>query len=266
MQRKSAHVRHAPVVSGVLSAPECHAVFLIKRRLKMSIKHLVIGLTAVTFLTGAAQAATFSGSTSGTFLRANGFDGSGSLTGIGTSSIAWGRPGKSKMEILDYSFSHSLQSGTNSYQIGALEWFNATWYNFDDLFRVFANLQLDLDDPLDQTTNDTVKLKIDTSANNAIDPSDLAVITQFDDFDLALPFVLGKGITLKSFSVSLDGDGALRQKNGKTKWRTDEHGTSRLIINAEIEKVSAVPLPAAGWMLLVGVGGLMGMRHRKRAA
>jgi len=35
--------------------------------------------------------------------------------------------------------------------------------------------------------------------------------------------------------------------------------------NLEQEGLSAVPLPAAGWMLLAGLGGLAAMRRRARA-
>ncbi|WP_420876405.1 VPLPA-CTERM sorting domain-containing protein [Roseovarius tolerans] len=46
-------------------------------------------------------------------------------------------------------------------------------------------------------------------------------------------------------------------------WTNPEHGHSELGIYANI---SAVPLPAAGWLMIAGIGGLAALRRRRKAA
>jgi hypothetical protein len=50
-------------------------------------------------------------------------------------------------------------------------------------------------------------------------------------------------------------------------WITFEQGTSQLVFSAvfENEHVPPIPLPAAGWMLITGIGGLVAMKRRQKA-
>ncbi|MBC7154879.1 MAG: VPLPA-CTERM sorting domain-containing protein [Rhodobacteraceae bacterium] len=75
-----------------------------------------------------------------------------------------------------------------------------------------------------------------------------------------MPLALGDGLTLNGFSTALlSGAGTL---DGNA-WYNLESGTSTLGIYANI---AAVPLPAAGWLMMAGIGGLAAMRRRRKAA
>lgn len=86
------------------------------------------------------------------------------------------------------------------------------------------------------------------------------------DFD-GVPLPLDGNVSVVGYEwVLLDGtdgyeDGEGYFSNGY--WFNPEHGTSTLALKAN---VNVVPLPAAGWMLLAGVGGLVAMKRRKKAS
>ena len=232
---------------------------------------LVAGIAAMTMAVGSAQAASvFSGTMSGDFIKVKNLSGWGNSADVDGNTVTWGNKydwHHSEMEIVTTDFSKDLEVGTNNVKIGTLSWFNASWYNFDDFFKVKAVLTLDLDSPLDHTTNDKIWLEIGTT-NNANNPNaDGAMIAKFDDFGLDLPFELDTGITLTSFFAELSADSAHKGSFSDNFWVTKEKKKTYLDIFAVID-VQPVPLPAAGWMLIAGVGGLGAMKRRakKKAA
>ena len=79
----------------------------------------------------------------------------------------------------------------------------------------------------------------------------------FNGFLLDTPLILNDRYRLTGFSFSVIGDGSV---DGNV-WSTQENASSSLIVSANI---SAVPLPAAGWLLIAGVGGLAAMKRRRK--
>ncbi|CAN0595349.1 unnamed protein product, partial [Ectocarpus sp. 12 AP-2014] len=212
-----------------------------------------------------ANAATFSGTFDGSWYDSDYFGGSGNSIDDTGNNADWGNrrdDERSQLTFMDGNFSHELQGGHNLYEIGRIEWYNASWNNFDPFFRLEARLELDIDAPIsDQNNVDYIDLDIDTSNNGSSVAEDAAMLVSFDDFFIGLPLNFGDGYFLEGFEVSVAGDGGLSGLN----WTNPEQGTSELILSAKISGPAVVPLPAAGWMLLAGLGGLAAMKRRRKS-
>ena len=56
-------------------------------------------------------------------------------------------------------------------------------------------------------------------------------------------------------------------RHGQYTWSCDNHDNFKIAkIKVKYEEPPAVPLPAAGWMLLAGLGGIAAMKRRRKAA
>lgn len=221
---------------------------------------------ATTLAGGVANAATFSGTFDGYWTGSSGYSGSGNGISASGNTARWGNvyydKEYSSMKFLDGGFSHELLEGHNSYELGRIEWYNASWQNFDPLFTLKSRMGLDIDTPIDTGNNrDRVNFEIDTSNNGSSVPEDAAMVLGFQDFFLGLPVDLNDGYYLEGFEFSVAGDGGLTAFD----WTNPEQGTSQLIISAKISGPAVVPLPAAGWMLLAGLGGLAAMKRRRKS-
>ncbi len=87
----------------------------------------------------------------------------------------------------------------------------------------------------------------------------------FQNFGLTVPLDLGDGYMLDGFVLSVQGDGMLADLGGGSwDWTNPEQGTSYLVFEAEISGPAPVPLPAAAWMLMAGIGGLGAMKRRSK--
>jgi hypothetical protein len=84
------------------------------------------------------------------------------------------------------------------------------------------------------------------------------------DFGFGLPLGLGDGLTLNGFSTALL-SGSAGTLSGND-WFNPENGESSLGIYANITAIAPVPLPAAGWLMIAGLGGLGALRRRRKAA
>ncbi|WP_300029484.1 VPLPA-CTERM sorting domain-containing protein [uncultured Roseobacter sp.] len=264
----------------------------------MIFRQIAVGATALTLLGSAATGATFEGSTSGLFLGYNFFDsdptdadndaaptGAGCTPGVGCTSVSWGRiaddvpqtgtrprpaptSADSERSVLSFrqtDFSEELDSAKETVDVAYIDWYNAEWTNFDDRFEFNAEFSFGLDGPIARNTFDLFSFVIQTTGNDSPTNDDQAVIRGFEDFRLGTPLALTRGYQLTGFTLSVledAGGSAFGSVDGDT-WSTNEGRSSTLVISAQIE---AVPLPAAGWLLIAGVGGLAAMKRRSKKA
>lgn len=176
-------------------------------------------------------------------------------------TLAWGLPKKSTMTFDDNTpgpgTSGTLAIGaTDTIDILSIDWYNASSFALatPDAFQATANIDLDwLAPPPGQNGNVDVSFDINNALNPDGDDASLNVIAG----TLGAPFRIGN-LVVESYSLVEVGDGTFDGTN----WFNPEHGHSSLVLKAN---VAAVPLPAAGWMLLAGVGGLVAMKRRRKA-
>ncbi|MDG4648695.1 VPLPA-CTERM sorting domain-containing protein [Roseibacterium sp. SDUM158017] len=261
-------------------------------------KFISLAVCAAGVSAGASHATTFnfSGDTSGFFYSNGGVGGfdpsSGSIyfvgdrDAVGGSTVGWGGAGDdpSTLGILDTSFNRTLVTGRNEIEVARMEWFNATWTGFDDIFTLYGKLEFGAllsSDAGDQTFQGEQRfgLEIITTDNNVgasgaseADEARLSLCTSgwvctpaggaFTDI------LLADGLTLTDIIVSVrtvTEPGGFLAENGN--WVTTELGRSQLVFSAVIENehLAPVPLPAAGWLLLAGIGGLVAIKRRSQA-
>jgi hypothetical protein len=235
-----------------------------------------------------AEAATLSGYTKGLFTGTDGInvDGSGQVaiwpekncTGWG-----WRRSctPQSELTFLDNSSSgasssdsdfdfHYANVGVGHYLIGGLVWYNgASKANItDDAFSLLANLTLNLSSPNLPSSSQALSFGVTNTKNptgDIIGSTGMAMggLT----YNLNLPIALGDGLQLASFSFLKDGGSNSTFDPATGVWRLKEGKTGKLYIKANVTEIpSPVPLPAAAWMLLAGVAGLVAAGRRRKAA
>lgn len=244
----------------------------------------LVAVSAVALTAGTASAATFSGNTYGYFSHIENADhdvfpynyySNGGFNGSST-GIAWGYTDTSDTDFFDTSqlgindtlFSCELTTGMQSCDVAKIDWYNAASNasTTDEDFNVDARLRFNLDTPVDLDTQyDTLQLNI-LSTNNTLSPtSDLIVSGDWEQFFLQ-GYDLGNGYTLHGFSLRHEGAGALHNVAGTDfEWTNPENSVSHLYIVADIKGPAPIPLPAAGWMLLAGVGAMAAFRRRRKA-
>ena len=247
----------------------------------------ILAITATAALiasTSGAFAATFSGSFGGEWTQSYLFNGQDeadydannqfSISPDGKTA-SWGNTADnaySTLTIVDDAFSYDILGGTQDYDVAKFTWFNGAWNNFDNYFELWGDLDLDIDQPNpiapDGDGIDTIGFKVRTTSNSATVSDDGATLVSFSDFrlDLSEGIELADGITLTEFVLRVEGvDAGL----SGTEWSNGEGETAHLYIAARITNDNLpppVPLPAAGWMLLAGVGGMAAMKRRKKKA
>lgn len=257
-------------------------------------KTLLIAAALTIGVASGASATTFGGTFSGTFTGNGGFGSNSCTYGSGT-GLAWGAPGPcpdfsvdfvddeldSTMEIVNAPWGKTV-SGIDSVLIGEIVWFNNANTAAED-FSTGMNLAFSVTDPVGGGPfNEFMNLDIENTPGN---PPDNAFLLSFDDFGIAGPLTFGD-VTMTGFSLSVTGAGSLSidddvdllgpigcffspQSCNLTEltWVNTEGGTSTLQIFANVEapEANVIPLPAAGWMLLAGLGGLAAMKRRKKA-
>jgi hypothetical protein len=249
----------------------------------------IITAASLIFLVGAAgaQAATLSGYTKGMFTGTDGVnvDGSGQVaiwpekncTGLGW--IKSCTP-QSELTFLDNSSSgasssdsdfdfHYADIGVGHYLIGGLVWYNGASNAkiTDDAFSLMANLTLNLSQPNLPASSQALSFAVTNTQNPAGDIiGSTAMAMGGLTYNLNLPIALGHGLQLASFSILKDGGSNSTFDPATGVWRLKEGKTGKLYIKANVtEMPSPVPLPAAAWMLLAGVGGLVAAGRRRKA-
>lgn len=254
-------------------------------------KWLIAASVAASMATG-ASAATLTGSSSGEFTDTNGegftctstsffFGCIGGVEGasIDTSVLQWpgdttgfanDNPAKSSLTIEETNFNvDPVPLGTDDYLVGELTWFNASSPGniTPDEFTAEATINLLFTSPTGESGSQAVSFDITNTGNPNGD--DVALSLGAFDFGFVTPFSLGGGLTLNGFSTGLtscsSADPLDCTLNGSD-WFLDEGKTSKLGIYANISAVAPIPLPAAGWLMIAGLGGLAALRRRRKAA
>ena len=266
-------------------------------------KVLTIAAIAAVALVSHAHAATFSGSTTGQFtgtdpVSANVDITADGLTAIwpGENCIQWYCTDQSTLTIDtddglsdgndNFDFSYDVVED-GSYLVGGLHWYNAASFASitDDMFNLLVDLSIDIDKPSDLAAS-TQDLTF--NINNTTNPAgDIILGVTGLTYSLSLPLDLGDGLILTGFSFILaeqEQPAHWKKKywkhwkkkkqatctnsyfdGGVGEWTLSEKCKSSLEIYADIE-VSPIPLPAAGWLLIAGLGGLAVAGRKKRTA
>lgn len=241
----------------------------------------ILTAAAVAVLTtAAAEAATFSGSTSGVFTEVSGanvcktgpfwdYDAgcAGDEAEASGNTLTWPDDvsPSSTLTFNAYNFATGpLAAGSTTVQIGSLTWYNASsdGYYTPDEFTAKAKMSLSITSPSAVSGIENVTFTIDNTSNPLGDDIKALYVGGILDYALALPLNLGDGVTLTGFSTALVGSTGTYIGG---KWTNPENKTSTLGIYANV-KVAAVPLPAGGLLLITGLGGLAALMRRKKMA
>lgn len=197
------------------------------------------------------------------------------MEGIGTNQIKWGSPassgGKSGYEFTAISTPSTV--ATSPFGIGAFTHHNLPIYASSVGSITSAVLDVTLSGNVDGTAFNLTSQFLfshDETPNSASScPGDAVAC---DDI-VTVSSVLPGGDTVNVAGIDyifniagfVDGDG-----NSVSMFKTTERMSNTAMLVGEfstnIPNVSNVPLPAAGWLLLSGIGGLAAMRRKKKAA
>lgn len=247
----------------------------------MSKQFTSAALTTAVFLATSVVSASagtiFSGSTNGTLTDPG--PNACTYSTSGGQGIAWGEGGScpdytgsdehSRLWIKDFDFNTEI-SGHEHVQIGEIWWRNepnpsSKTYNFSSDLMLYLNLS----DPTALSASEKMLVKVDNTANPQ---GDYIVSYRWDDFGLATGTMLSSTLRLDGFNLKLigntHGESLTESAYGsgtKFTWYNKEENWSTLGIYADVSYVAPVPLPAAGWMLLAGIGGLFAAKRRKAA-
>jgi len=183
-----------------------------------------------------------------------------------------GDPARSSLTIEDTNFNVSpVPIGTADYLVGELTWFNAASPGglTPDTFSADATINLLFSSPNGDSGSQDVTFNITNTVNTAGDTVGLS-LGAFDFGFVPTPFSLGGGLTLNGFSTGLTSCSSANPLldctlNGSD-WFLAENQTSTLGIYANISAVAPIPLPAAGWLMIAGLGGLAALRRLRKAA
>jgi hypothetical protein len=152
--------------------------------------------------------------------------------------------------------SGTLPMGASGHvEILSIDWENASTLGWFTPNTLLATADIDLDWTLPSPGNfASTGLTVDIFNTLNPDGDDIALTLALGDF--GAPFRIGD-LLVEGYSLVHTGAGSFDGTN----WFNPEGGNSSLVLKAN---VAAVPLPAAGWMLLAGVGGLAALRRRRQ--
>ena len=233
----------------------------------------------------AAQAATFTWDFSGTIAAPSDATTNLVSSGGGTSTLTWGsNEPESSLTIDSSAGSTSVAFGTTEeVLIGSLSWTNMSVFDGGGVWTTVLSLngifEHDGFGPVSDTAFATIEMDNTTDVNTNPDTNnqtgqnpDFISLLTLNLAGLTTPLDLGGGMTLLGFSARITDAGQCGTANSSSigsfitddgRWSNCEGNTSVLGIYAD---VNVIPLPAAGWLLLSGLGALAVMRRRRKAA
>lgn len=217
----------------------------------------------------------------------------GTLTEAGTST---GAAFSSSLSIIGGTGSEVLASGVETeVKFGEISWTNKSTFNSGGIWDVVLSLSGTFGHQGFGSVTDTASLLInmDNTEDGDFDPAknnasgkeaDLITFLSLSDLGFEFSSDLGGGMTLLGFSAQLLRPGQCGDDNpdeiGSTLfgnvWSNCEGNTSVLGLYASVRydpllpppptPTAAIPLPAAGWLLLGGLAALGAAARRRRAA
>jgi hypothetical protein len=244
-------------------------------------KHILTATLLLVAGAVGAQAATLSGDTTGAFTGSqNAFnvDDGGRIARWPDDNcgVFIGCTGQSTLTFVinggdgDFDFSHNVTT-SGSFAVGEITWFNAAsrqggaigFPGTDTMFSLIADMTIDYLSPTDLApSTQEVTLAISNTANP---PGDVITSSALQlgglTYNQALPLNLGSNLILSGYSLFLKPNEDSTYNPATGVWTLRENKSATLEIRAN---VNVVPLPAAAWMLLAGVGGLAAVARRRK--
>jgi hypothetical protein len=223
----------------------------------------IAALATAALLAGAvtAQAVVVDGDSSGVFSNVQILAGGGTVGQPSSNQLIWPNvttTGQSTLTAVAFPFSNDFPvPSAGNLQVGQLNWFNASSAGnvTPDKFSADLTWTVDYDNPSAASDSELFSITVENFENPTAD--DLTgLVLSIGDF--GAPKSLGGGVTITGYYLALLGPGSY--VNGI--WTNEENTTSQMGLFAQVQ---VVPLPAAAWLLLAGIGGL-GLASRRRKA
>jgi hypothetical protein len=242
-------------------------------------------------LASGASAATVQGTFDGSFDNLTGADPGIVINGLGSNEIEWGTDTTSPTSPVSNSLSISPGGFSGSFPpdgellVGSWNWINQSTFNAGGTWNVDMTLNVSFTSPSAiGPLTEVINIEVANTSDQSTDPDDNEQSGQFPDvvsnLTLAVgafgaPINLGGGLVITDFFLRMTActpnpgtevDPSCTFDAATGVWTLREGGESTIALVANVANVAPVPLPAAAWMLLAGLGGLGLIRSRRKAA
>ncbi len=227
------------------------------------IRNTFLATAALVAMMGAAQAATVSFSSDGSFSNLTNYQAGNPDASISSDGNILDMSGGNNSTLTANDFSYTGTTDLNDVAIGKITWVNRASTNTDSNFGVTYTLLLDFTAPTSDTASQAFTLTIQQPTNPPGDiVGGLAVTGLPGTISLA-------GVTVSDFKFSVTGDGATFTNDtwrnpDPTGWFGDNSRTSVLTLTADFT-AAPVPEPETYALMLAGLGVLGFVARRRKA-